>query len=250
MKKIITFVLLLVCSLSVTGRPAYPGIRSVRQPDGSTIQIVVHGDEWGHWITDVQGRVMVRKEDGFIRVAEGVTPQMAAQAASVSRRARVQMRNEAAAVQSSSMASGQKRFLVILVEFPDCAFSTSNINATVTSMLNSEGYSDAGATGSARDYFKQNSHDFFDPVFDVYGPYVLPHDMAYYGGNDNSGSDQKPEQAVVDGCNGMNSQIDYSKYDLDGDGKVDMVFMFSIPQNEDPHGSSGSARRTGSCVQR
>ena len=41
-------------------------------------------------------------------------------------------------------------------------------------MLNEEGFSRYGATGSARDYFMASSGGQFNPQFDVYGPVTLP----------------------------------------------------------------------------
>ena len=35
------------------------------QPDGSTITILLHGDEWCHWTTDLDGNLLVEDEQGF-----------------------------------------------------------------------------------------------------------------------------------------------------------------------------------------
>ena len=45
----------------------------MRQPDGSTVLIRRHGDEWGHWSTDDKGRVVEKGADGFYRPVEGMT---------------------------------------------------------------------------------------------------------------------------------------------------------------------------------
>lgn len=225
MKKFLIIAMLLCCSLTLLARPAYPGIRTVKQPDGTTLQVMAHGDEWGHWYSDAQGRVLMRGKDGFFRVATGVTPKMAAKAASIRRQARVQVRSQAAKA-SGHVAVGQKHFLVILVEFADLSFSTPDINTEVYNMLNQKGYSKNGATGSAQDFYSDSSNGYFTPIFDVYGPVTLEGNKADYGGNDDEGNDVNAEQAVVDGCKGLDSQIDFSQYDNDADGTVDMVFMF------------------------
>ena len=225
MKRILMITVLLLCSLSLLARPAYPGWRTVKQPDGSSLKVLSHGDEWGHYLTDTQGRVVVKGEDGFYRVSENVTPQMASRLAAARRQARVKLRNQAAKA-GEHVAVGQKHFLVILCAFKDQAFTTGNVNAEVTNMLNQAGYSKNGATGSARDFYYQNSNGYFEPIFDVYGPVTLPQNKSYYGGNDSNGNDKNAEQAVADGCKAMDSQIDFSQYDIDGNGYVDMVFMF------------------------
>ena len=53
MKKIIALgFLLLFAALSLTAGPAYPGRITYTQPDGSKINIYLHGDEFGHYATD------------------------------------------------------------------------------------------------------------------------------------------------------------------------------------------------------
>ena len=54
----------------------------------------------------------------------------------------------------------------------------------------------------------------------------LTHDKAYYGGNNSDGDDQRPEQAVAEACEALDGQVDFANYDNDGDGKVDLVFMY------------------------
>ena len=46
MKKIASILILLACSLSLLAKPAKPGFFRYTQPDGSTILIQRHGDEW------------------------------------------------------------------------------------------------------------------------------------------------------------------------------------------------------------
>ena len=223
MKKLSMFLLLallLGAALPVQARPAYPGKFTYVQPDGSRIVLQRHGDEWGHWITDDSGRVMRQDADGYYR-ATGEDPAVVAQTASIRRRAR-----RAAASQQANaapIASGQKHFLIIMVEFKDVAFACSRQD--VDNMMNQQGYSSNGATGSGRDYFYENSNSFFEPIFDVYGPVTLENNMSYYGGNDSDGNDLRPEQAVIEGCKALDGQINFSQFDNDKDGYVDLVYM-------------------------
>ena len=53
--------------------------------------------------------------------------------------------------------------------------------------------------------------------------------LSSYGGNvtvDNDEMDKAPEEAVADGCRGLDEQIDFSMFDNDNDGQVDLVFMY------------------------
>ena len=222
-KKILLSLVLLLTALSLSAIPARPGRRNFVQPDGSVIALTVHGDEWGHWLTDAQGRTVRKGADGFYRpVPEYQAQALRRQAAT--RRAQARKRQSTRA--GGHIALGQKRFLVVLVQFPDRAFTTANAQTAFSNLMNQAGYSANGATGSARDYYSQNSKGVFEPFFDVYGPVTVSHEMAYYGGNDENGNDTRPEEAVYEACKLLDSGIDYSRYDNDGDGKVDLVFMY------------------------
>ncbi len=122
--------------------------------------------------------------------------------------------------------------LVILAEFQDVRFNSAHTTATFESMLNDEGYSFNGATGSARDYYYENSLGRYDPTFVVTRIVTLPQKMAYYGANDNSGNDILPAQMVLDACLLLDSEIDFSQFDANNDGYIDDVFVFYAGHNE------------------
>ena len=225
MKKILLFSVLLCVTFTLWGRPAHNGAIRYTQPDGSVIEIYRHGDEWGRWTTNAAGKVISLDADGFYREMEGVTPKMAAQAAAIRRKAFRQQEN-AAYASSAPVAVGQKHFLVILVQFSDVSFKAENDREAFYNLMNQPGYSVDGHSGSARDYYYDNSHGYFEPIFDVYGPVTLSNTQAYYGANTMSGDDAHPGEAVAEGCKLLDGQIDFSQYDNDGDGEVDLVFMF------------------------
>ncbi len=119
--------------------------------------------------------------------------------------------------------------LVLVVEFPDQKLNEKYPFSTFDQIANQEGYNDYGFTGSVRDYFYDQSYGQFNPSFDVVGPIMLPQKMGYYGADDpTTGSNNKnmPE-LVVTACQIANSQFgtDFSKYDQDDDGYVDMVYI-------------------------
>lgn len=140
---------------------------------------------------------------------------------------------------------GEQKALVILVEFQDVKFNSKNGSAykyeTIqddytahdyfSEMLNKEGFDHFGGTGSVRDWFLFNSRDEegnpqFIPTFDVFGPVTLSNRMSYYGGNDYSGSDKRPDEMVTEACEALDDEIDFSEYDRDGDGMVDNIYVF------------------------
>lgn len=236
MKKIFAIAIAaLCCCVSTLAVPAYPGWRSYTQPDGSVIRIRLHGDEFCHWTTDASGQTVALDADGFYRpVSEAQLNARRIKARAARAEANARRRYAPA---KAGVASGHKHFLVILVEFSDVHFSSSTANADFTALLNQTGYNVNGGTGSARDYYYDNSGGAFEPIFDVYGPVRLDNNQAYYGGNDSDGDDLRPEYAVKEGCQSLDSSIDFSIYDNDNDGEVDLVFMYYAGRGEADGGS-------------
>lgn len=230
----------------MTAIPARPGRFTVTQPDGSRITLQMHGDEWGHWLTNASGQMVRADEDGFYRIVSAdeaaVIRQQVVENRTLRFQARVQARaRRAARANAAPIALGQKRFLVILVEFTNMQFSTSeDPHAAFTDLLNKPGYSVNGATGSARDFYYENSHGVFEPIFDVYGPVQLDTTYAYYGQNNYQGDDMHPEEAIIQGCQKLDDQIDFTRYDNDGDGRVDLVFMYYAGKGEADGGASNT----------
>lgn len=70
MKKILFTLLATLCfGIAAEAGPAWPGVISYTQPDGSVVKIRQHGDEFFHWVTDESGQVVEMDEDGFYRPA-------------------------------------------------------------------------------------------------------------------------------------------------------------------------------------
>ena len=241
MKKILFALVALTASLQLMAIPARPGRFTVTQPDGTRLVLQRHGDEWGHWLTDTSGRMVVQDEDGYYRSARGITVDEIRRNGAARRALANQRRAARRAVETGPVAIGRKHFLVILVEFTNKHFSTSDDpKAAFTALLNEEGYSVNGGTGSARDYYYDNSHGLFEPVFDVYGPVQTDTTYAYYGANSPGGDDLRPEEAVIEGCRKLDEEIDFTRYDNDGDGKVDLVFMYYAGKGEADGGASNT----------
>lgn len=123
--------------------------------------------------------------------------------------------------------TGKNKALVILVEFSDVKFTVENPKQYFSDLLNKNGFNENGCIGSARDFFIKSSTGLFEPEFDVYGPVNVGKSVAYYG--QNSGyydQDIRPEEMIVDACKLLDEEIDYTQYNLDGDNKVDNVYVF------------------------
>ena len=201
----------------ISAKPAYPGIIDYVQPDGSTIQIILQGDENYHQTLTPDGTPLQRNAEGFLVPV----PESARKNAPRRKEQKKYLFSG-----SAFPAEGSPRALVVLAEFVDKKFSMSNPKDFYNRLINEEGFSDYGANGSARDFFVSNSKKKFSPQFDVYGPVALPQSMSYYGENDMWQYDVHPELVCIEACRQLDTEVDFSIYDSDGDGLIDNVFIY------------------------
>ena len=226
MRKILATLALLAGALQILlAVPAYPGKIKVTQPDGSVLSIRIHGDEWFHYITDESGRVVAQGADGFFRPAEMPTAAQQEEARQMRLQAQ-QVRRQAAL--AAPRNQGTCRIPVVLVNFSDTKFVTNDPATAFSNLLNQEGYSANGGTGSVRDYYLENSHGVFEPIFDVYGPVDLPNTSEYYAYNKTA----RAAEALTDACNLLDDEVDFSQYNSDTDGRVDMILMYYAGKNQ------------------
>ena len=254
MKRLTILFLAVMLSVGVSfAIPAHKGTFTVRQPDGTTVTLRLHGDEYLHFNTTTDGYTVVSDERGGYYYAERLgdhlvaTTLMAHDAADRSA-AEVTYLNQTAKYQaplmSATVASEQQkelarrsealkslydydnfRGLILLVEFNDRSFSRNDYVDVITDMVNKEdytGYSATGRgrfTGSVRDYFYDNSNGVFSPEFDIVGPIKVDRSQYYPNGTSKAG------QLTLDVINAADSLVNFKDYDRDGDGTVDMVFF-------------------------
>lgn len=146
---------------------------------------------------------------------------------------------------------GEFPVLVILVEFADVRFITrwGDPHATVNDMLNSPNYTFQGATGSVNDYYQRVSAGKFNPKFDVVGPVRLSkNEVEYVTSNpDDTYIDPATGKSITcypagrmveEAVKSIEDQIDFTKYDTDGDGLVDFVYLFFAGQGATTGGAS------------
>lgn len=234
--------------------PAKHGVRTFAQPDGSVISVRLVGDEFFHTFITSDGLAVERKADGcfYYRDAAGVTAVRAHDAAmrtsdelafinNAGNRLSVtsiaeSMKTRTAKRRAASIPSGPKkasqvpsngspRVPVLLVQYKDYKFKDADPAATFRSFFTE------GAT-SAHQYFVDQSNGLYTPQFDVYGPVTLSGNRSTYGGNDDYGDDKGVGKMVGEGCLGLDSKIDFSQYDNDGDGECDVVIVLYAGDGE------------------
>ena len=257
-----TLLLTLALAISITlamAVPAKKGNVRVKQPDGSYVTLQLHGDEWQHHTTTTDGYTVTKDSRGYYvyahadkgllqattQVAHDVTAREAAEQAFLSDvkkhlqpevtaenaaiRQRVKARQQQTLAQRRAGRYNYSNFkgLVILVQFNDRTFSRDDYADIMQEMINNEGYtgyqnSNGGweaCTGSVCDYFSDNSDGLFKPQFDIYGPYTINYSQYAPNGTSNAAA------VVCAAINAADADIDYSQYDRDNDGMVDLVYL-------------------------
>ena len=264
------FSVLCICLLSaayIGAVPAYKGKQTVVQPDGTTVTLQLHGDEYLHFTTTDDGYTVVKCADNFFRYARKengalvatdivahdaamrttdernfiastkkyITPEMTDQMKQIKQDNISQLRKVLAQHRAGQFDYNNFHALIILVEFNDKQFSRENYLSLINDMVNKEnytGYDDTEYgrfTGSVRDYYYDNSNGLFSPQFDVVGPVKVDY-------NQNDGN-LYAYNIFLSAVQRANPLVDFSKYDLDGNGAVDLIyFIYSgTPSSSDPN---------------
>lgn len=267
----------LVCATDLSAKPAVKTPITVTQPDGSSLSIRLHGDEFFHFSTTTDGHLIMNTPDkGYVYAEisrDGIPVATSMRAHDANERTEVEktflssisseakgkaiesMRRETISripmqkERKSAMlqpghkwelgrysytypVTGSPKALVVLVEYTDVKFSIDDPHAYFEALLNEEGFSVNGGTGSASDWFKYNSNGKFAPEFDLYGPIKLANNRRYYGGNDRYGNDSNPEEMVIEAIDAIDDEVDLSQYDTNNDGYIDNVFVFYAGKGE------------------
>lgn len=225
---------LLCLVLSVWAVPAKRGVWcSLSLVDGTEVKAQLVGDEFLHYYVSEDGTKYVQDEStGLYRK---MTDEVTAQRRAAVRRAQAQGRQKRMLrkAQASNVFQGTKKGLIILVQFTDSKFKSGHDLALYERIANDENYSGNNFRGSIKDYFKAQSHGQFELDFDVAGICQLQHPYAYYGKNNSQKEDVKPGEMVAEACLWAHEHgINFSKYDWNGDGEVDQVFVLYAGHGE------------------
>lgn len=201
--------------------------------DGTEVKAQLVGDEFLHYYVSEDGTKYVQDEStGLYRK---MTDEVTAQRRAAVRRAQAQGRQKRMLrkAQASNAFQGTKKGLIILVQFTDSKFKSGHDLALYKRIANDANYSGNNFRGSIKDYFKAQSHGMFELDFDVVGICQLQHTYTYYGKNNSQKEDVKPGEMVAEACLWAHEHgINFSKYDWNGDGEVDQVFVLYAGHGE------------------
>lgn len=254
MKRLFFAVMLCVCTLTMWAVPAKRITIEVKQPDGTVLTLTQRGDEHFHYLMTEDGVVVKTNGKGYYYadIADGkiVASKRLAHAhesrsqeekqfvkalPSVNELYGVAMQRESTAQRVRAARSPQKvaevpaqgdvHIPVLLVQYSDVKFVSSDPKAAFEGHINGDDYKDEGGYGSVKEYFEDQSEGKFMPKFEIIGPVTLSNNMEYYGGNDEEGNDKNARKMVEDACRQANSMTDFAKFDNNGDGYVDIVYV-------------------------
>lgn len=257
--------------------PARPVPFVATQPDGTELTLTLIGDERFHYFVTEDGIAVLQecngtevayfyatvkddvmvpssilahskgkrnsKEKRFIKSQKETVEQCIERKKSAMRNSRISKATLSGENLSDKTAyTGQKRGLVILVNFTDVAMDRLDPQQVFDRQFNEMGYSDNGHIGSVHDYFHDQSYGQFDLTFDVAGPVTVSNELSYYGRNDNAtgNTDIRIGRMVTEACKLADKEVNYSLYDWDGDGVVEQVFIIYAGYGE----SSGAPSYT------
>ena len=248
MKKIVMVILAILFAAQILSAvPAMPGKFTRTLPDGRKVTLQLHGDEFQHYLTDESGRVVRLDSRGFLvpsSRSEAPVFMGGAEAVNAMRLQRVEKTRQLTRRGAPARSRGVTlHFPLVLVQFPDLPFTVAETDDLVreafNNLVNQEGYSANGGTGSINDFYRDNTMGLLDICFDVFGPVTVSESYAYYGSAhdqvNGSGTSEAASQALFEALQivaGEQGEDVFNPYDNDGDGRVDAVFMYYAGHNE------------------
>ena len=234
---IVSIIIVVSCCWLAHAVPAPKVWQEYIQPDGTTIVIRLVGDEFYHYWENQEGNVVKCDSLGYWRVVENQpTP------ATIKARRQASHMLQSRPKKAVGSVNLAPRGLVILVNFSNSKFAAANTQLAMDDLMNSSSYTYNGATGSVRQFFSDQSDGQYKPYFDVVGPITLTNNVAHYGANGSDGNDVLPGDMVVEACSIANASygVDFTKYDNDGDGEVDFVYLIYAGKGEADGGADNT----------
>lgn len=236
MKQYIFALFLSLLTLCTTAAPVFRVRLTVTLDDGRTVAVTACGDETFDFFLTDDGQVVLWQDSVYH--CTGLTPQQYFQQdATVGPRL---SRKRVGTLESALIKpQGKKKIPVILTAFRDRKFSVAlsdkRINSFYDKFFNGTDITEStGNWGSVRQYFVDQSIGQFEPEFSVIGPVMLDSAYSYYGEDRGSAKDIRYSTFIREAfTKAVNMENDWTQFDNDGNGKVDMcvVIYAGLGQN-------------------
>lgn len=233
MKKILlTFIYILIANTAMAD-PVKPGLwRTLHLANGTSVRAELCGDEHFCYYKDEQGKTYTNTSKELYKEIDLSSLRSFSEAQINKTNSTRRAQHKISLGGDHKPYTGKKRGVILLVQFSDVKFQTENNKDLYTRMMNEEGFNHKGLfRGSVHDYFMSQSYNQFDLEFDVYGPYTMSADAAYYGRDLYDSNGQRLNDAhsllmINSACHmAIADGVDFSPYDWDGDGYVDQVYV-------------------------
>jgi len=230
MKRMAMLWSLLMTMVFIYAVPAKRGVwKTLTLGNGTEVRAQLVGDEHGHFWKAEDGQAYLKQGDVYVAVdAQQIIKKAKTRRAKVNAQ-RVQRRTFG----HPTTILGQKKAIMILVNFNDLKYQNGHDNALFQKIANEENYNEGKFKGSMADYFKAQSRGKFELDFDVVGPVTVSKNQLYYGQNDDAGNDMYAGEMVCEAVKLAKEQIsDWTPYDWDNDGYVDQVYVVYAGKGE------------------
>ena len=273
MRRLIIFLVLgMNICLNVIAGPACPKPFQVIQPNGDTIWVSLHGDEYASWYEDDRGNVIDRDNNRYwvyVNVEKEkkvLTNQIVTQTSmpvNVSRDSIFQfiaqkrkesyfirnkhnlyLRNQQRQNEMIDSAKiplpseGQQKILTIMVDFPDVKFKNRpEMVQTIKSMVNdTNSYkhpNQSSITGSLNDYFLKASSNKFRVETNVAGICTASQPRSYYGADSSDVKDLKVGELAEEILSYCSKYPALYQYDNNNDGWIECVIILYAGEGQD-----------------
>lgn len=271
-------IILFLTAVSTWAVPALRGSFTVRQPDGTFLTIEQFGDEHHHWTSTSDGTLVINQGGAYYVAAiddagclsatsilaheapERDSQEQQQIADQTSRIALFHQRYNGGETRSMNISGdhkylphqGSPRVLTILAAFQDSTFTVNDPVNAFNQYLNGEEQKNLGNKNhynqaSVRQYFDICSQGQFTPQFDIVGPVTLPKELAYYGETE-TGLENRFSMFCRDAVKQARGLVpDWTVYDNDGDGTVEMVCIIYAGYGKNQGGGEETIWARASC---
>lgn len=234
MKRFLFVCAMVLVTVSMMAIPAKRGQwKTLVLPNGTQVQAELHGDEFLSYWQSSDGNKYILDEGQYTLLDIQLLEK------SIQRRAIANKRRAARRVPIGDEHTpyiGKKKGLILLVEFNNKSFATGHNKAFYDEIANADDLSlfrkRLGFVGSVKKYFLDQSRGQFELDFDVFGPYKLPYDYAYYGAHSGSSNDSRPGRMIATACELADKDVNFDDYDWDGDGYVEQLYVLYAGKGE------------------